>query len=83
MTTQNILATGLGKVRVLDGLAKSPVDTLTGGEPIKGLVQRLRVNRRSCAYPRTTACSFCFSASTVFACAAFTSLSVSVLSAAR
>ena len=43
-TMQNLLATvmhtllDLGEVRVMDGLPKSLVDTLTGGEPIKGLV---------------------------------------------
>ena len=44
VTMQNLLATvmhtllDLGEVRVLDGLPKSLLDTLTGGEPIKGLV---------------------------------------------
>lgn len=44
VTMQNLLATvmhtllDLGEVRVMDGLPKSLVDTLTGGEPIKGLV---------------------------------------------
>lgn len=44
VTMQNLLATvmhtllDLGEVRVMDGLPKSLADTLTGGEPIKGLV---------------------------------------------
>ncbi len=44
VTMQNLLATvmhtllDLGEVRVMDGLPKSLLDTLTGGEPIKGLV---------------------------------------------
>lgn len=44
VTMQNLLATvmhtllDLGEVRVMDGLPKSLVDTLTGSEPIKGLV---------------------------------------------
>lgn len=44
VTMQNLLATvmdtllDLGEVRVLDGLPKSLLDTLTSGEPIKGLV---------------------------------------------
>ncbi|MBM3830297.1 MAG: DUF1501 domain-containing protein [Verrucomicrobia bacterium] len=44
VTMQNLLATvmhtllDLGEVRAMDGLPKSLVDTLTGSEPIKGLV---------------------------------------------
>jgi hypothetical protein len=44
VSMQNLLATvmhtllDLGEVRVMDGLPKSLVDTLTGSEPIKGLV---------------------------------------------
>jgi len=44
VTMQNLLATvmhtllDLGEVRVMDGLPKSLLDTLTGSEPIKGLV---------------------------------------------
>lgn len=44
VTMQNLLATvmhtllDLGEVRVMDGLPKTLLDTLTGGEPIKGLV---------------------------------------------
>ena len=44
VSMQNLLATvmhtllDLGEVRVMDGLPKTLADTLTGGEPIKGLV---------------------------------------------
>jgi hypothetical protein len=44
VSMQNLIATvmhtllDLGEVRVMDGLPKSLVDTLTGGEPIKGLI---------------------------------------------